>query len=198
MRTGKIQAFTLAFAGKPLILDGARSRNRTGTPLRAGDFKSHASTSFAIRAVARSRGTGTVNRHQASQCLKQGVEYIHPVLVKQGRSRQKNLYLHSEPCVKTHSKSGAYGGGLIILDRVTKHRIDLLNGAKTNTENLSNQLIYKDLLPAISSFKRDANQTMRCVQREAALGRSQASAKKFNDSLSLNGSSWGAANSVSR
>lgn len=33
---------------------GARSRNRTGTPLRAGDFKSHASTSFAIRAVARS------------------------------------------------------------------------------------------------------------------------------------------------
>lgn len=36
-----------------LDLYGARSRNRTGTPLRAGDFKSHASTSFAIRAVAR-------------------------------------------------------------------------------------------------------------------------------------------------
>lgn len=34
-------------------IHGARSRNRTGTPLRAGDFKSHASTSFAIRAVAR-------------------------------------------------------------------------------------------------------------------------------------------------
>ncbi len=36
-----------------LDIHGARSRNRTGTPLRAGDFKSHASTSFAIRAVAR-------------------------------------------------------------------------------------------------------------------------------------------------
>ena len=35
-----------------LDLFGARSRNRTGTPLRAGDFKSHASTNFAIRAVA--------------------------------------------------------------------------------------------------------------------------------------------------
>jgi hypothetical protein len=35
-----------------LDLFGARTRNRTGTPLRAGDFKSHASTSFAIRAVA--------------------------------------------------------------------------------------------------------------------------------------------------
>ncbi len=34
-------------------LFGARSRSRTGTPLQAGDFKSHASTSFAIRAVAR-------------------------------------------------------------------------------------------------------------------------------------------------
>jgi len=34
------QGFASAFARKPLILDGARSRNRTGTPLRAGDFKS--------------------------------------------------------------------------------------------------------------------------------------------------------------
>ena len=41
-----------------LDLFGARSRNRTGTPLRAGDFKSHASTSFAIRAVARVAGLG--------------------------------------------------------------------------------------------------------------------------------------------
>ena len=155
------------FRPQTLDKDGARSRNRTGTPLRAGDFKSHASTSFAIRAVARSRGTGTVNRHQAGQCLKQGVEYIHPVLVKQGRSRQKNLSLHSELCVKKHSKSAAYSGGLIILDRVTKHRVDLLNGAKTNTENLSNQLIYKDLSPTTSSFERGASQTMQCVQREA-------------------------------
>lgn len=38
---------------RALDIHGARSRNRTGTPLRAGDFKSHASTSFAIRAVAR-------------------------------------------------------------------------------------------------------------------------------------------------
>ena len=35
-----------------LDLFGARSRNRTGTSLRTGDFKSHASTNFAIRAVA--------------------------------------------------------------------------------------------------------------------------------------------------
>ena len=53
MATRNKQGFASAFARKPLILDGARSRNRTGTPLRAGDFKSHASTSFAIRAVAR-------------------------------------------------------------------------------------------------------------------------------------------------
>lgn len=52
LRTGNKQGLASAFARKPLILDGARSRNRTGTPLRAGDFKSHASTSFAIRAVA--------------------------------------------------------------------------------------------------------------------------------------------------
>ena len=35
-----------------LDLFGARSRNRTGTSFRTGDFKSHASTNFAIRAVA--------------------------------------------------------------------------------------------------------------------------------------------------
>ena len=35
-----------------LNLFGARSRNRTGTSFRTGDFKSHASTNFAIRAVA--------------------------------------------------------------------------------------------------------------------------------------------------
>jgi hypothetical protein len=39
---------------------GARTRNRTGTPLRAGDFKSHASTSFAIRAVARLSRVGNI------------------------------------------------------------------------------------------------------------------------------------------
>lgn len=43
----------LSFRSQTLEIYGARSRNRTGTPLRAGDFKSHASTSFAIRAVAR-------------------------------------------------------------------------------------------------------------------------------------------------
>lgn len=35
-----------------LDMFGARSRNRTGTSFRTGDFKSHASTNFAIRAVA--------------------------------------------------------------------------------------------------------------------------------------------------
>ena len=156
-----------------LEIDGARSRNRTGTPLRAGDFKSHASTSFAIRAVARSRDTGTVDRHQAGQCLKQGVEYIHPVLVKQGRSRQKNLSLHSEPCVKKHSKSGAYSNGVIIHERGTKHCVDVFSGAKTNMEILSNQLIYKDLLSAPSSFETGTSQATQNVRRE--LGECQAS-----------------------
>jgi len=40
LQTGNKQGFASAFARKPLIQDGARSRNRTGTPLRAGDFKS--------------------------------------------------------------------------------------------------------------------------------------------------------------
>lgn len=35
------------------LLRGARNRNRTGTPLRARDFKSRVSTSFTIRATAR-------------------------------------------------------------------------------------------------------------------------------------------------
>lgn len=55
--TGKLSANKkgcLRYLMQPFVLYGARSRNRTGTPLRAGDFKSHASTSFAIRAVARS------------------------------------------------------------------------------------------------------------------------------------------------
>jgi hypothetical protein len=43
----------MSFLMQAFDMYGARSRNRTGTPLRAGDFKSHASTSFAIRAVAR-------------------------------------------------------------------------------------------------------------------------------------------------
>ena len=43
----------MRYVMQALDIYGARSRNRTGTPLRAGDFKSHASTSFAIRAVAR-------------------------------------------------------------------------------------------------------------------------------------------------
>ncbi len=43
----------MRYVMQALDIHGARSRNRTGTPLRAGDFKSHASTSFAIRAVAR-------------------------------------------------------------------------------------------------------------------------------------------------
>ena len=65
---------------------GARSRNRTGTPLRAGDFKSHASTSFAIRAVALCSNLEGVNQDQAiPEQLRQGEEYIHPFALKQGR-----------------------------------------------------------------------------------------------------------------
>lgn len=75
-------------------IHGARSRNRTGTPLRAGDFKSHASTSFAIRAVARccflrqSRDPDRINLEQQSG------EYIHQFPVKQacnGRISRLNL-----------------------------------------------------------------------------------------------------------
>ncbi len=50
----------LRFPWQALDIDGARTRNRTGTPLRAGDFKSHASTSFAIRAVARCNRVGNI------------------------------------------------------------------------------------------------------------------------------------------
>lgn len=65
---------------------GARSRNRTGTPLRAGDFKSHASTSFAIRAVARSSNLAAAGKHLAVLTLvQQRGKYIHPASVKQVR-----------------------------------------------------------------------------------------------------------------
>ena len=46
---------------------GARSRNRTGTPLQAGDFKSPVSTSFTIRAARRDSSTG--DAHYAILCL---------------------------------------------------------------------------------------------------------------------------------
>lgn len=52
LRSKEIRA-CMRYPMQALDIHGARSRNRTGTPLRAGDFKSHASTSFAIRAVAR-------------------------------------------------------------------------------------------------------------------------------------------------
>ena len=45
---------TLRHSPSPLLnaaVDGARSRNRTGTPARARDFKSLVSTYFTIRAV---------------------------------------------------------------------------------------------------------------------------------------------------
>ena len=50
----------MKFIMQALDIYGARTRNRTGTPLRAGDFKSHASTSFAIRAVARCSRVGNI------------------------------------------------------------------------------------------------------------------------------------------
>lgn len=50
----------MKFIMQALDIFGARTRNRTGTPLRAGDFKSHASTSFAIRAVARCSRVGNI------------------------------------------------------------------------------------------------------------------------------------------
>lgn len=56
------------------LLDGARSRTRTGTPLLARDFKSPASTDFAIRAVA----------------LCEGLDYIQPFACSQGT--QKHAY----------------------------------------------------------------------------------------------------------
>ena len=55
----KIRA-CMKFIMQALDIYGARTRNRTGTPLRAGDFKSHASTSFAIRAAARCSRVGNI------------------------------------------------------------------------------------------------------------------------------------------
>ncbi len=67
-----------------LDIRGARSRNRTGTPLRAGDFKSHASTSFAIRAVARCCLLSLAVAILTGWPLeKPSGEYIHHVPVKQ-------------------------------------------------------------------------------------------------------------------
>lgn len=67
-----------------LDIDGARSRNRTGTPLRAGDFKSHASTSFAIRAVALCCcSSGMLSILRACRLQQPSGKYIHHFPVKQ-------------------------------------------------------------------------------------------------------------------
>ncbi len=67
-----------------LDIYGARSRNRTGTPLRAGDFKSHASTSFAIRAVARyCVALMPVHNPDRLVPVQQRGKYIHHSPVKQ-------------------------------------------------------------------------------------------------------------------
>lgn len=132
-----------------LDIHGARSRNRTGTPLRAGDFKSHASTSFAIRAVARSRDTGAMNGHQPGQCLKQGVEYIHPAQVKQERNLQKNRLLRSLNPVKKHAKSGIYSIRSLASEDAALHFGTCLGGAKTNMAELANQLIFNDLSSSV-------------------------------------------------
>ncbi len=67
-----------------LDIHGARSRNRTGTPLRAGDFKSHASTSFAIRAVARCCTVlTTIHNPDRTAHWQQRGKYIHHFPVKQ-------------------------------------------------------------------------------------------------------------------
>lgn len=58
---------------KRLIVNGARSRTRTGTPLRARDFKSPASTDFAIRAAALWKGwtiySPSLTRKARNTCL---------------------------------------------------------------------------------------------------------------------------------
>ena len=61
----------LGIARDRVSLDGARSRTRTGTPLLARDFKSPASTDFAIRAVA----------------LCEGLDYIQPSTSSQGTQK---------------------------------------------------------------------------------------------------------------
>lgn len=53
-------ASSFRLARNLLFFIGARTRTRTGMALRPGDFKSHASTDFAIRAGAKCRSRGIV------------------------------------------------------------------------------------------------------------------------------------------
>ncbi len=60
----------LAFARKPLNLDGARSRNRTGTPLRAGDFKSQRKINQAALSNSFSGSQSPLFDCHAAQCFR--------------------------------------------------------------------------------------------------------------------------------
>ena len=74
----------------------ARSRNRTGTPLQAGDFKSPVSTSFTIRAARRDSSTG--DAHHAILCLSQAVRFAPDSLVLS--TRHQNVALNCTPYVR--------------------------------------------------------------------------------------------------
>ena len=82
------------------ILNGARGRNRTGTPLRARDFKSLVSTNFTTRA-----GGATL---KAAQLLVLCGAYFN----LNHAFKQKNMLL-SKPCKKRPSylaRSFKFGG----------------------------------------------------------------------------------------
>ena len=103
----------MRYVMQALDIHGARSRNRTGTPLRAGDFKSHASTSFAIRAVARSTLWTSAWSRYASRgwCSKRGNIYI-----PSRRSKVASVLFKTKPVVapkiKKLRKSWIYGAVL--------------------------------------------------------------------------------------
>ncbi|WP_265533572.1 hypothetical protein [Pseudomonas saponiphila] len=86
-----------------------------------------------------------MNGHQPGQCLKQGVEYIHPAQVKQERNLQKNRLLRSLNPVKKRAKSGIYSIRSLASEDAALHFGTRLGGAKTNMAELANQLIFNDL-----------------------------------------------------
>lgn len=88
---------------QPFVLYGARSRNRTGTPLRAGDFKSHASTSFAIRAVARS--ASWKRRIRGSDRIEAGAAEGRNIYIPPQRSKVAHVLFKTKASLPHKEKS---------------------------------------------------------------------------------------------
>ena len=72
-------------------MNGARSRTRTGTPLLARDFKSPASTDFAIRAVALCKEPDYIQPSPSSQGMPKHIRGNEKGLVNHGSTRPFKL-----------------------------------------------------------------------------------------------------------